>query len=60
VEKLRGLNHLPEQIMQWATDNQVRVLMIAGCRASLLATQDRSPGLPRVLDEITAGLASLA
>jgi hypothetical protein len=59
VEKLRGLNHLPEQIMQWATDNQVRVLMIAGCRASLLATQDRAPGLPRVLDEITAGLASL-
>ena len=36
------------------------VLMIAGCRASLLAAQGRTPGLPGVLDEITAGLASLA
>jgi hypothetical protein len=46
--------------MQWATDNQVRVLMIAGCRASLLAGHGQTLGLPGVLDAITAGLASLA
>jgi hypothetical protein len=46
--------------MQWATDNQVRVLMIAGCRASLLAAHDQAAGLPGILDEITAGLAALA
>jgi len=60
VEKLRGLNHLPELIMRWATDNQVRVLMIAGCRGSLLAAQGQAAGLSGILDAITAGLASLA
>jgi hypothetical protein len=57
---LRGLNHLPELIMHWATDNQVRVLMIAGCRASLLAAQGQTAGLSGILDEITAGLAQPA
>jgi Circularly permutated YpsA SLOG family len=58
VKNLRGLNHLPELIMQWATDNQVRVLMIAGCRASLLAAHGQTAGLSGILDEITAGLAA--
>jgi hypothetical protein len=58
-EKLRGLNRLPRLIMQWATDNEVRVLMIAGCRASLLAAHGRAPGLRATLEEIVAALATL-
>ena len=60
AQKLRRLNHLPELIMGWATDNQVRVLMIAGCRASLLAAQEQSPGVEVVLDEITSALATMS
>jgi hypothetical protein len=58
AKNLRQLHYLPELIMQWATDNQVRVLMIAGCRASLLAAHGQAPGLEPALDEITLALAT--
>jgi len=60
AERLRGLNHLAELIMQWATDNEVRVLMIAGCRASLLAAHGQASSLRATLDEIASALATLS
>jgi hypothetical protein len=46
--------------MQWATDNQVRVLMIAGCRASLLAAHGQPSSLRATLDEIASALATMS
>lgn len=59
VKALRRLNHLPDLIMHLTTDNPVRVLMIAGCRDSLLADQGflQASGLQETLDEITSALA---
>jgi len=59
-KNLRELNRLPELIMQWATDNEVRVLMFAGCRASLLAAHGQAPSLRATLDEIASTLATMA